>query len=187
MSDALTAALSYTGLRRFAQDRVAREIAIEAERRADAELTTAVGVIVGAVVVFVLVLGLGVTVSRSISRPLRRLTRGAAVVAELARAELVRVSDSDSPDPAPPRLAAVEVDSADEIGELAAALNRVQATAALLLERQVTHPRNVVGDVRQHRPADPEPGRPAARAHRRPGAQRAQPRRCCSASTGSTT
>ena len=143
VSDALTAALSYTGLRRFAQDRIAREIAIEAERRADTELTTMVGVIVGAVVVFVVVLGLGVTVSRSISRPLRRLTRGAAVVAEVARAELVRVSDSDSPDPAPPRLAAIEVNSADEIGELATALNRVQATAALLIERQVSTRSNV--------------------------------------------
>ena len=35
------------------------------------------------------------------------------------------------------------MDSADEIGELAAALNRVQATAALLLERQVTTRSNV--------------------------------------------
>jgi anti-sigma regulatory factor (Ser/Thr protein kinase) len=53
------------------------------------------------------------------------------------------VADSDSPDPAPPKLAAVEVDSADEIGELAAALNKVQATAAMLLDRQVTSRRNV--------------------------------------------
>jgi signal transduction histidine kinase len=143
VSEALTAALSYTGLRRFAQDRIAREIASEAERRANAEFTTAVGVSGGAVLVFAFVLGLGVTVSRSISRPLRRLTRGAAIVAEVARAELVRVSDSDSRDPAPPRLAAIEVNSADEIGELAAALNRVQATAALLLERQVTTRDNV--------------------------------------------
>jgi signal transduction histidine kinase len=82
-------------------------------------------------------------VSRSIARPLRRLTRAAVVMADVSRAELVRVSDSDSPDPAPPRLASVQVDSADEIGELAAALNRVQATAALLIERQVSTRGNV--------------------------------------------
>jgi signal transduction histidine kinase len=143
VSDALTGALSYTALRRLAQDRIAREIAIGAEQRASAALVTAIGVVAGAVVVFAIVLTLGVTVSRSISRPLRRLTRAAGVVAEVARNELVRVSDSESPDQAPPRLAAIEVDSQDEIGELAAALNRVQATAALLLERQVSTRGNI--------------------------------------------
>jgi len=143
VSEALTAAVSYTGLRRLAQDRIAREIASGAQARAGAAEATAYGVAGGAVLLFIIVVSLGFTVSRSISRPLRRLTRAAAVVAELSRAELIRVSDSDSPDPTPPQLAAVEVDSADEIGELAAALNRVQATAALLLERQVTTRRNV--------------------------------------------
>ena len=65
------------------------------------------------------------------------------MVAELSRAELVRVADSDTPESAPPQLASVEVDSSDEIGELAAAVNRVQATAALLLERQVSTRANV--------------------------------------------
>ncbi len=143
VSSALTAAVSYTGLRRLAQDRVAREIASGAERRAAEAAATAYGVAGGAAVLFAIVVSLGFTVSRSISTPLRRLTRAAGVVAELSRAELVRVADSDSPDPAPPQLASVEVDSDDEIGELAAALNRVQATAALLLERQVTTRRNV--------------------------------------------
>jgi signal transduction histidine kinase len=138
VSEALTAALTYTGLRRLAQDRVARDVEMAAENRAATAETIAIGVAVGAAVLFVAVVGLGITVTRSISRPLRRLTRAAAVVADLSRAELVRVADSDSPDPAPPRLSSVEVDSADEIGELAAALNRVQATAALLLERQVS-------------------------------------------------
>jgi signal transduction histidine kinase len=143
VSEALTAAISYTGLRRLAQDRAAREIATTAQSRADTARNTAYGVVGGAVALIVIVVVLGVTVGRSIARPLRRLTRAAAVVAELSRAELVRVSDSDSADPAPPRLAAVEVDSSDEIGELAAALNQVQATAALLLERQVTTRGNV--------------------------------------------
>jgi signal transduction histidine kinase len=143
VSEALTAAVSYTGLRRLAQDRIAREITGAAESRARAAESTALVVAAGAVALFAVVLTLGYLVSRSISRPLRRLTRAAAVVAELSGAELVRVADSDSPDPAPPKLAAVDVDSQDEIGELAAALNRVQATAALLLERQVTTRRNV--------------------------------------------
>lgn len=143
VSAVLTAALSYTGLRRFAQDRIAREIADEAQRRARAAVATATGVVAGATGAFAVVLALSVTVSRSIAVPLRRLTEAAAAVAELSRRELVRVADSDSPDPPPPRVAAVDVDAADEIGELAAAMNRVQATAALLLERQVSMRRNV--------------------------------------------
>lgn len=143
VSDALTAAVTYTSLRRLAQDRGARDIAGKADRRATVAQITAWAVGGGAAVLFTLVVLLGVTVSASISRPLRRLTRAARVVADLAREELVRVADSDTPEPAPPRLAAVEVDSADEIGELATALNRVQATAALLLERQTSSRRNV--------------------------------------------
>ena len=143
VSDALTAALTYTALRRLAQDRAARGIATGAQSRASVARITAWAVGAGAAVLFALVVLLGVVVSASISRPLRRLTRAARVVADLSRAELVRVADSDQPDPAPPRLAAVEVDSADEIGELATALNRVQATAALLFERQTTSRRNV--------------------------------------------
>jgi signal transduction histidine kinase len=143
VSDALTAAVTYTGLRRLAQDRVARDVAQYAESHATSAETVAGSVAAGAVVLFLGVLALAVTVSRSISQPLQRLTRAAGVVAELSRAELVRVADSDALEPAPPKLASVEVDSADEIGELAAAVNRVQATAALLLERQVTTRANV--------------------------------------------
>ncbi len=143
VSGALTAAVTYTGLRRLAQDRVARDIATAAQSRASAAQITAWGVAAAAAALLATVIALGTTVSTSISRPLRRLTRAAGVVAELSRAELVRVADSDLLDPAPPRLAAVDVRSSDEIGELATALNRVQATAALLLERQTSSRRNV--------------------------------------------
>jgi signal transduction histidine kinase len=143
VSAALTAAVTYTSLRRLAQDRAARDIVTDAQRRASVARLTAWGVGGGAAALFALVVMLGVVVSTSISRPLRRLTGAARVVADLSRDELVRVADSDTPDPAPPRLAAIEVDSTDEIGELATALNRVQATAALLLERQTTSRHNV--------------------------------------------
>jgi signal transduction histidine kinase len=143
VTDALTAAISYTGLRRLAQDRIAREIATDAGGRARVARIAAGAVGVAAVLLLALVIGLGVTVSRSISNPLRRLTRAAGLVAEIAGTELVRVADSDDPDPAPPKLAAVDIRGTDEVGELAIALNRVQATAALLLERQVTSRRNV--------------------------------------------
>jgi signal transduction histidine kinase len=90
-----------------------------------------------------LVVWLGTVVSRSVSRPLRRVTAAATAVANLAARELVRVTDVESDDHRPPRLTAVRVRSADELGELASAFNRVQATAALMMEQQVTTRRNV--------------------------------------------
>jgi signal transduction histidine kinase len=143
VADALTAAVSYTGLRRLAQDRIAREITTDAQARAAAARTVAISVAVGGVLLLVVAVVLGVLVSRSISRPLRRLTGAAIVVANMSRNELVRVADSEDPDPDPPQLAAVDIGGSDEIGALASALNRVQVTAALLLERQVTSRRNV--------------------------------------------
>src|SRR5213079_3066294 len=105
--------------------------------------TTAWTVSLGAVLLFALVFGLAVIVSRSIANPLQRLTRAATNVSDLANAELVRVADVEQVEEQPPRLAAIDVSSGDEVGELAVAFNRVQATAALLLERQLVTRRNV--------------------------------------------
>jgi signal transduction histidine kinase len=143
ISDALTAALSYSQLRRLAEDRVARDEALLAQSATDQAQLTAELVAGGGAVLFLAVLALAVTVSRSIAQPLGRLTRAVGAVAELSRAELVRVADSEALDVAPPELASVEVDSEDEIGELAAAVNRVQFTAASMLERQATARANV--------------------------------------------
>ena len=82
-------------------------------------------------------------VSRSIARPLQRLTVAATTVADLAHTELVRVTDVEHADEQPPRVAAIDVKSGDEVGELAVAFNRVQTTAAMLLERQLVTRRNV--------------------------------------------
>jgi signal transduction histidine kinase len=140
---ALTVAVSYTDLRVIAQDRVIRDIAGAAQGRAADAQAVAVGVGVGGLLLFILVVALSTIVSRSISQPLRRLSRAAGQVADLADAELTRVGDSDEAEPAPPRLSAVEIGGADEVGELAGAFNRVQATAARMLERQVSSRRNV--------------------------------------------
>jgi signal transduction histidine kinase len=140
---ALTIAVSYTDLRVIAQDRVIRDIATAAQSRAAGAQAAAVGVGIGGLLLFVLVVALSTVVSRSISQPLRRLSRAAGQVADLADLELTRVGDSDEAEAAPPRLSAVEVGGADEVGELARAFNRVQATAARMLERQVSSRRNV--------------------------------------------
>jgi signal transduction histidine kinase len=65
------------------------------------------------------------------------------MVADLASDELIRVADSDTGRSRPPKLTTVDVRSSDEIGELAVAFNRVQTTAALLMEQQMAGRRNV--------------------------------------------
>ena len=69
--------------------------------------------------------------------------RSADRVARVAEAELVRVADDESESPEPVRLEPVDVGGRDEIGDLARAFDRVQSTAARLVERQVASRRNV--------------------------------------------
>ncbi|MGH3757419.1 ATP-binding protein [Actinophytocola sp.] len=130
-------------LRGPVEDAIARDAAAgeAAEQRRATVAATVFGVLSLGLVVTILVLS--VRISRSVAKPLRRLTLAADRVSELANAELIRVADEDDDEQGPPRLAAVDVRTADEIGDLAAAINRVQAVAALLLERQVASRRNV--------------------------------------------
>jgi signal transduction histidine kinase len=139
----LAAAQAGIAIRTGVTDHVVNDIATRASGRATSA-TTSAALVGGSVLgLIVLVVWLGTVVSRSVSRPLRRVTAAATAVANLAARELVRVTDVESDDHRPPRLTAVRVRSADELGELASAFNRVQATAALMMEQQVTTRRNV--------------------------------------------
>ena len=142
-AQALSAVDTQAKLRRTVQDQVTGEIADAAGGRASAARDTAISVGVGTAVLFILVTALTVALGRSIAQPLHHLTRAAASVADLADAELARVGDDEEAGPLPPRLAEIQAASDDEMGELAHAFNRVQATAARLIERQVVSRRNV--------------------------------------------
>ncbi|MBM9508135.1 sensor histidine kinase [Actinacidiphila acididurans] len=96
-----------------------------------------------AVLAFIGWLALSVAVRRSVVRPVHVLTGAATEVADVAGQELARVADDDADDAGPLRLRNVPVSARDEIGDLAQAFNRVQSTAAALLERQVLSRRNV--------------------------------------------
>ncbi|MEU8631471.1 nitrate- and nitrite sensing domain-containing protein [Amycolatopsis sp. NPDC048633] len=142
VTDVLTASESQAGQRKLVQERVTGEIADAANDRADAGTRLAWLVGAGAGLLFLLVAFLAVAVSRSIAVPLRRLTTAATSVADLAGTELVRVTDTEEAEEQVPRLATIDVVSSDELGELAAAFNRVQTTAAELVERQALTRRN---------------------------------------------
>jgi signal transduction histidine kinase len=143
VTDALSNVEAQASLRRTVQDRVISQISDAAAGRASdaSDLAWAIGG--GAAVLFLLVAILAVAVSRSIANPLRQLTTAATEVADLADAELVRVTDTEESEDQVPRLAAIDLASNDELGKLAAAFNRVQSTAASLVERQAVTRRNV--------------------------------------------
>ncbi len=142
VTDVLAAAETQAGQRKLVQERVTGEIADGATGRAGDATRLAWTVGVGAAALFLLVAFLAVAVSRSIAQPLRRLTTAATSVADLAGTELVRVTDTEEAEEQVPRLATIDVTSDDELGKLAAAFNRVQTTAAELVERQALTRRN---------------------------------------------
>ncbi|RSM43434.1 HAMP domain-containing protein [Amycolatopsis balhimycina DSM 5908] len=142
VADVLAASESQAGQRKLVQERVIGEIADSATSRASAATRLAWTVGLGAGGLFLLVAFLAVAVSRSIAGPLRQLTTAATSVADLAGTELVRVTDTEEAEEQIPRLATIDVVSADELGQLAAAFNRVQTTAAELVERQALTRRN---------------------------------------------
>ncbi|SFF35651.1 Signal transduction histidine kinase [Actinacidiphila alni] len=119
------------------------QIAHRADRASDDAWWRAAWLLGGALLAFVLWLGFSVAVRRSVIRPVQVLTGAATQVAEVAGLELARVADDEADFTGAPRLQEVPVTAHDEIGDLAEAFNRVQSTAAALLERQVVSRRNV--------------------------------------------
>jgi signal transduction histidine kinase len=140
---AFAAVSSQNALRQIVETKIARDTAADASAAARTAKIAAVAVSLAGLLVIGGLIRLALAIGRSVSRPLRQLTAAAGRVADLSQEELLRVADEDSVQLVAPRLAAVSVGGSDEVGELADAFNRVQATAALLLERQVTSRRNV--------------------------------------------
>ena len=143
VADAFSAATAQLTARRTVQDQVTSQIADAATNRASRANLIALFVGIGAIILFGLVAALAIALSRSIANPLRRLTSAATTVADLANAELTKVTDSEESDGQVPHLPPIEVSSSDELGQLAAAFNRVQSTATMLVERQAVRRTNV--------------------------------------------
>ncbi|WP_343444783.1 nitrate- and nitrite sensing domain-containing protein [Micromonospora schwarzwaldensis] len=130
-------------LGQFVEKKVVADVIAETRTEERDALITAWLVAVAAVAILLLVVLLSMTVARTVSRPLSRLTRSAERVARVAEAELTRVADDETESVPPVRLDSVDVRARDEIGDLARAFERVQHTAARLVERQVAGRRNV--------------------------------------------
>lgn len=144
-----TALKAYPGYQQVAQTRLRitgsliDQIADRADHASTRAWQRAAWLLGCALLGFALWLAFTVAVRRSVVRPMQALTGAAVRVADVAGQELARVADDDAADAGPPRLQEVPVTVRDEIGDLADAFNRVQTTAAALLERQVLSRRNV--------------------------------------------
>ncbi|WBB66148.1 nitrate- and nitrite sensing domain-containing protein [Micromonospora sp. WMMD812] len=136
-------ARSMVTLGQFIEKKIVADVLAEVKGEQRRALTAAYLVAGVAALILAVVLLLSAAVARTVARPLTRLTRSADRVARVAEAELVRVADDESESAPPVRLDPVDVRARDEIGDLARAFERVQATAARLVERQVVGRRNV--------------------------------------------
>ncbi|MDI6103128.1 HAMP domain-containing protein [Actinoplanes sp. NEAU-A12] len=135
---------SVTILGSFVEKRVAQDvdIAVNDNRKSAIRQSALIGG--GAFLLLILVITLSIFMARAVARPLRRLTVSADRIAREAETELERVADDEAEAQVRPiRLDPVDVEAQDEIGDLARAFDRVQTTAARLVERQVLGRRNV--------------------------------------------
>ncbi len=137
-------ARSMITLGQFVEKKLVADVIAEVTAEQRRALTAAWLVGGAAAAILAVVVLLSVAVARTVSRPLTRLTRSADRVARLAEAELVQVADGeDTGRIQPVRLDPIDARARDEIGDLARAFDRVQSTAARLVERQVAGRRNV--------------------------------------------
>ncbi|MEV4823702.1 nitrate- and nitrite sensing domain-containing protein [Micromonospora sp. NPDC049274] len=130
-------------LGQFVEKKLVADVLAEVKADQRRALTAAYLVGAAAVLILALVVLLSAAVARTVARPLTQLTRSADRVARVAEAELVRVTDDETEHVQSVRLEPVVIRSNDEIGDLAKAFDRVQNTAAQLVERQVAGRRNV--------------------------------------------
>ena len=127
----------------FVEKRVASDVDATVTQSRDNALRDAFLIGGGSLLLLALVVLLSLFMARAVARPLRRLTVSADRIARAAESELERVADDESELVRPIRLDPVDVEAQDEIGDLARAFDRVQTTAARLVERQVLGRRNV--------------------------------------------
>ena len=134
---------SFSVLGGFVEKRLVDDVTSLVAQQRRQQLTVAYGV--GALVLAVLlaVLILVAAVARAVAVPLTQLSRAAERVADAGETELRRIADDESETIEPVRLEVLDVNSEDEIGDLARVFERVQSTASQLVERQVLSRRNV--------------------------------------------
>jgi signal transduction histidine kinase len=134
---------SFSVLGGFAKKRIVDDVTAAVAEQRQQQLTLAYGSGLLVILVLLAVLALVATVARTVAVPLTRLSRAAERVAEAGETELRRIADDEAETAEPVRLEVLDLNSLDEIGDLARVFARVQRTASQLVERQVLSRRNV--------------------------------------------
>ncbi|MFY1674860.1 nitrate- and nitrite sensing domain-containing protein [Plantactinospora sp. WMMB334] len=137
------AASSLITLGQFIEKKIITDVIAEVSDQRQRAIVGAYGVGALVLLIIALMMLLSLAVARTVARPLTRLTVSADRMARAAEEELTRIVDDESESYQPIRLDPVDVDGRDEIGDLARAFERVQGTAAGLVERQAASRRNV--------------------------------------------
>jgi signal transduction histidine kinase len=143
ISDA-SSSLSYvvTGIRSVEQQ-LANSVISRSGSLRDSAITSAILFSVAVALLLGIALTATVFVGRSMVRPLRRLRSGALAVAEERLPEMVRrITDTDG-EGVPLEVEPIDVDSSDEIGEVARAFDRVHREAVRLASNEAALRGNV--------------------------------------------
>ena len=154
------------------EKKLSEQVALRSQELRDAETRNAfvtAGLILG---LLLLVLLLTVAIARSMVTPLRRLRTEALEIAGLPAAGR-RAQAARSPATPPPEVQPIAIDSNDEIGEVAQGLRRGPPRGGTAGGRGGRAAWQHQRDVRQPLAPQPDAGRAADLADRRPGAGRA--------------
>ncbi|AVT29929.1 histidine kinase [Plantactinospora sp. BC1] len=143
LADLFPAASSLITLGQFIEKKIVTDVVAEVTDQRQRAIAGAYTVGLLVLLTIALMMLLSLAVARTVARPLTRLTVSAERMARAAEEELTRIVDDESESYHPIRLDPVDVDGRDEIGDLARAFERVQGTAARLVERQAASRRNV--------------------------------------------
>ncbi len=139
--DAMTSGIGHMG---SVERSLAADVIDQANSLRSSAVRSAILVGIAVLLLFGLALALTVMVVRSMVRPLRRLRAGALEVAGIRLPETVRrMSESEGGAGAPLNVAPIEVDSTDEIGEVARAFDQVHREAVRLASNEAALRGNV--------------------------------------------
>jgi signal transduction histidine kinase len=130
------AASGTMGKIRSVESALTAEITARAADLADSAMQRAVLAGVIALAVVIVVLAATVMVARSLVLPLRALRNGALTVADRRLPDLITRLRTQAPQDVEARVAPIEVDSADEIGQVARAFDEVHRVASRLAGEQ---------------------------------------------------
>jgi signal transduction histidine kinase len=125
------------------QRNLVNSIIVRAVKLRNAAVVSAIFVAIAVLVLLGLALLFTVMVARSMVRPLRRLRAGALEVAGVRLPETVRRMSESEGAAAPPDVEPIDVDSSDEIGEVARAFDQVHREALRLASNEAALRGNV--------------------------------------------